>query len=38
VFAPEGDGPPVFAFGFKDVLFVDDFETSDTSRWSSAVP
>jgi hypothetical protein len=35
--APEAP-PPVFVFGMKDVLFVDGFETSDTSRWSAAVP
>jgi hypothetical protein len=30
--------PVVFGFGFEDVLFVDDFETGDTSRWSSQAP
>ena len=29
---------PVYIFAFKDVLFVDDFETSDASRWSATVP
>ena len=41
LFAPEvgpPPPPPVWIFGFRDVLFVDDFETSDTSRWSAEVP
>ena len=33
---PQGNG--VFYRGFRDALFADGFETSDTSRWSAAFP
>ncbi|MDQ1349191.1 MAG: hypothetical protein QG573_2569 [Acidobacteriota bacterium] len=33
---PQGNG--VFYRGFLDALFADDFETSDTSRWSAVFP
>ncbi len=33
---PQGNG--VFYRGFRDALFADGFETSDTTRWSAAFP
>lgn len=34
-----GDGPAMtYMFGFRDVLFEDDFESADTSAWTSTVP
>ena len=33
---PQGNG--VFYRGFRDALFADDFETSDTTRWSATFP